>query len=101
MLNAGLGYEFIASALHVSLDQKIFWNTDDVPTTSATFVSESLPSYRRTDMNIVKTLNRQLQGTLQIRNLFDRNNRLPSPTGSRGGLPDDPRSVNIGLQYQF
>jgi len=62
---------------------------------------EPLKDYWRIDCHVSRPWNPQASISLDIRNIFNRKNFLPSvqDAPSSGGLPDEERSIKIGMQF--
>lgn len=100
MLNAGIGHELFDPSWQLQLNQRWLSKVDDVPLTGG-FPPHTLPRYARTDVALRKEVSRQVNASLQLRNLFDRNNRMPSAPAAIGGIPDERFSANIAVDYEF
>lgn len=53
----------------------------------------SLRDYYRTDLIAMKNIGRRAVASLEVRNMFGRNNYVPSVWGAEGGVPDEAVSV--------
>lgn len=100
MLNFGLGYLLTPSNTRVFLHQRFFTGATDVDSTSAGFVSNELDPYWRVDLTAARAVGDNLTVSLEIRNVLDRYNALPSPGNSRGGVPDEGFSIGLGVAYR-
>lgn len=100
MLSAGVGHSLHDPSWQLHLHQRWLSTIDDIPT-AAGFTPTKLPRYARTDLAVKKDMSHQLSISVQARNLFDRDNRLPSPPGAIGGIPDERFSINCALSYSF
>ena len=58
-------------------------------------------NYQRTDLYLKHPIQPDLDIGVNIYNLFDHRNVLPSYYGSQGGLPDYGTLVKVSLNYQF
>lgn len=101
ILNLETGYYYQPWRTRISLGQLCQFDTDDGFAPSAGFSSQRLPTYSRTDIGITHNLGENADLQFFIRNLFDRDNFLPSGAGSRGGIPDEQISVSAGFRYGF
>jgi outer membrane receptor protein involved in Fe transport len=99
-LNLGIGRSLFGGYCELYLSQRWHSVADDVPASEG-FPAHALPRFARTDLSLSRDFSRQLKGTLQLRNLFDRANLLPSPQASLGGIPDERFSVNLAVNYRF
>jgi iron complex outermembrane receptor protein len=103
ILNAGIGYRleqydtdfFVNVRAH--LDAAEGQITSDYPNPA------DLKDYWRTDVHAAKHFSKNATLTLDIRNLFDRKNYLPSiqANPSPGGIPDEELSLKIGISYRL
>lgn len=58
-------------------------------------------TYIRSDVRISHDFNKQLQAWCGIKNIFDKNNRLPSVINIEGGVEDINRTLIVGASYRF
>lgn len=58
-------------------------------------------TYIRSDIRVSQDLNKQLQAWLSVKNIFDKNNRLPSVINIQDGVEDINRTLVIGASYRF
>lgn len=100
VFNLGGGYA-LADALRISLNNRIHYHTDEGPTSALHSDPEPLPHYWRTDLHIEQDASRELLVWLDLRNLFDRDNSLPSLLNAEGGVPDESLNLSIGMRYRF
>jgi len=73
---------------------------DDIPRGDV-FAPSRLPSYMRMDLSYSHTVTKALALTATVRNLMDRDSRLPSPLGSVGGIPDERINASIRATWRF
>lgn len=100
MFSIAVGRPVFDPSCRIYLSQRWQSATDDVPASEG-FPAQRLRPYARTDVTLSKQFSPQLSAMLQLRNLFDRDNRLPSPPASLGGIPDERFGVNLSMQYRF
>ncbi len=62
---------------------------------------EDLPTYWRMDLNISKTINENADVTLDVHNLLNRKNYLPSLYGSKNGFEEPGISVLLRAGYKL
>jgi len=97
-LGAGYSWPHIQTAVHVF--ERIMLNYGE-----ADFISGEAPedakNYYRTDMNVTKKLTDKGTIYLDIRNLFDKDNTIPSLYNAEGGLPDRGISASVGVKWQI
>lgn len=100
IVNLLLGRQLSAIDTRITLAARYFSRVDDVPAFAVSVPSE-LDQYLRLDLNASRPFGERLEGFVQIINLLDRDNRLPSVLGLAGGVPDQPLSLSVGLRYGF
>lgn len=99
MLNAGVGHALFDSGWHVHLAQRWQSGRADIAASEG-FPARPLPRYARTNLSFSKDLSAGLKLSVQLRNLFDRANVLPSPQASLGGIPDERFNLQASLAWQ-
>ncbi len=96
LVNLGLGRRF-ASGWELWLQQRLMLDYAEGDAIAGRSPAHA-PDYYRSDLHLSRTL-----GTsrlwLDIRNLFDRQNTLPALYNADGGLPDERRSLRLGLEW--
>jgi len=100
ILNAGFGYQ-LANGVQFYLNNRFFGNSKAGPITTAIPNPKSLSPYWRTDFHMGKELSEHLQLSLDIKNIFDRDNYLPSMASAEDGYLDEPLNLNLGMRYKF
>lgn len=74
---------------------------------TATKTPEDLPHYFRTDINFSKDYNKNMKVFVNVRNVFNRDNELPSTQDDvdsvnfTTGIQDEEISIDIGMNYRF
>ncbi len=99
IFNIGTGYRFDDS-LSMYVNNRIHLQADNRPA-EGTLTANELRDYWRTDLNVSKAFNRNLTLYANIRNLFDRENFLPSMEDMEYGIQDEEISFELGLRYRF
>lgn len=99
IVNLGLGYEFSQGWL-VYLNNRVHLGADEGPERE-NVQSDSLKDYWRTDLHIGKNFKKRWKMFVNVRNLFDRGNYLPSLVNAEGGIQDEEFSIDAGLSYSF
>lgn len=101
--NGGVGYDFAHLDVEVFLNAQVLLQMDEGQITDEYQNPRALKKYLRGDLNIKKPLSKHFVVTLDIRNLANRDNRLPSiqTNPSPGGIPEEERSVKLGISYQI
>lgn len=100
MINAGIGRTFESLGLEIYLNNHYFNGGQDI---AATLLAnpKDLPAYWRTDLNVTKHFASGIDLTVNIINLFDRDNRVPSVLGLPVGVEDHSLSISARLRYTF
>jgi len=101
IVNVGLGYELNDQKTHVYFKNRLHYDVAEYPVSNSRPNSSDLAHYWRSDLNIDHAYNTRANVYLNIRNLFDRDNRLPSVWQSVGGEPGEGFSVMLGLRYDL
>ena len=101
IFNVGLGYQW------PSLDLSFFWNNrvlldiKEGPISAAVPEPKDLPSYYRSDIHFDWKPYKQLGVWMDLRNIFDRDNYLPSVWNVENGYLEDGTNLSLGLNYSF
>jgi iron complex outermembrane receptor protein len=98
--NASVARSLFEGAGRISVAQRWMDGFDDIPSGDV-FAPSRLPSYVRTDLSYSHMISKSLTLTAVVRNLFDRDSRLPSPLGSVGGIPDDRINATVRASWRF
>lgn len=96
IINLGVGYAWDAYDTEVMLINRSFSKVDE-----SYFSTENLPIYSRTDLTVSHDFNQELQGFLNMINVFDRDNYLPSVLGVDNGIPDQAFTISVGFRYGY
>lgn len=100
ILNLLLGRQLPAIDTRLTLAARYFSHADDVPD----FIYNDphpLDDYLRFDLNATRTFGKDLEGFIQLINLLNRDNHLPSVLGLENGIPDLPPTFSVGFRYGF
>lgn len=100
MVNVGISHALFDPACLLTLNQRWQSRVDDIPVGDG-LPPHALPRYLRTDVGVERHYSPRLTAYLQLRNLFNRDNRLPSAPSSVGGIPDEHFSLNLRLDYRY
>ena len=101
IFNIGFGYQW------PSLDLAFFWNNrvmlemEEGPISTVDADPEELPSYYRSDLHVDWKPFQQLNVWVDIRNLFDRDNYLPSVWNVENGYMEESSNISIGFDLSF
>jgi iron complex outermembrane receptor protein len=101
LVDAEVGYRHARWATTFFLTQHWQIDTDDGFPPSSGIPATELPVYARTDVGAVRRLNARWNLRLFVRNLLDRDNFFASTAGTRGGIPDLPRTLSAEVQLDF
>lgn len=96
--NLLVGYELAAINTRIALVSRYFSGADDVPDFGFNN-PQPLAHYLRTDLNLVTAFGRGFEGYINLTNLLDRDNHLPSVIGLQNGIPDEPLGISIGVRW--
>lgn len=101
ILNLGVGYRLPEYNTELLMSNRAHLDAKEGQITSAFLQPDSLKDYWRSDIHVATRLDKRASVTWDIRNLFDRENYLPSVQAnpSPGGIPDEPRSIKFGVTY--
>jgi outer membrane receptor for ferrienterochelin and colicin len=99
LVDAEISYHHAPTRTRFYLVQHWQIHTDDVFQPSAGIPASRLPLYARTDIGSSRPLGSRLTLMLFVRNVFDRDNFYPSSAGSRGGIPDLPRTLSAEVRF--
>jgi len=97
---ASVAHHVAEGAGQISLAQRWMAGFDDIPSGDI-FKPTHLPRYARTDLSYVHQYSKPLSLAFVLRNLFNRDNRLPSPLGSVGGIPDERINASVRATLRF
>ena len=103
ILNAGVGYQLAKYDTDFFVNMRAHLDAAEGQITDGYLDPMDLKDYWRTDVHVAKRFSKQAKLTLDIRNLFDRKNFLPSIqiNPSPGGIPDEERSFKVGISYRL
>lgn len=100
----GLYYTLMPFKIDLHLNNRIYlerkeYSISETPTTAG--LPEKLDTYFRTDLTLSKSLKNRYKIDLSIRNLFDRNNYIPSNFGADNGVLEPGISGLLRMSYTF
>lgn len=101
LVNLGLGCFLYKHEVEIYLSNRFFFKAHAGPVTGFEPDPPRLPVYARTDLNIQWRPGARLTLRLTFRNLFGRDNVLPSIWSVENGLPGEAFNVSLGLTYRF
>src|SRR5690606_20713496 len=99
IVDAGIGYQTM-NGLRMYMNNRIHFDVDEGISQSGQDVDE-LDTYWRTNLYVSQDMPGNLKLSLAIRNLFNRENALPSLFNAENGVPDDGLSISAGLHLRF
>ena len=105
IFNLGVGYQF-ENKWSLLVNNRVHLDADREPSTS-TFDAAELRDYWRMDLGLNKKFGNKLDVFLNIRNVLNRQNELPSLQNSPRstqfltGIQDEEISFDVGLTYKF
>lgn len=99
-VNCGIYYflKFIEVTLY--LNNRAYFNMYEAPSLIRDD-PEKLPAYYRMDVNISKIISEKLEIYLDIRNVLNRENHIPSVFGAMNGYVEPGTSVMLRAEYKF
>lgn len=102
IVNAGVVYRWKAKKIDIKLNNRIHLNASEGQIVGSS-VPEELKDYWRVDLHMAMYWSPNTTFFLDIRNLFDRENFIPSvqQNPSLGGLSDESISIKLGLKHSF
>ena len=100
IINLGIGYELEAYDLNFYLSNRIHLQTDAGPITNIVTDPEELSTYFKTDFHLEWSKLDNISIWLDINNLANRKNTIPSLWNVENGIPDEALSVSLGFTYR-
>lgn len=100
-INAGIYYTLMPVEVTFYLNNRIFLNMKESHTDANNPYPDDLPPYYRLDLNISKIINDKAEFYLDIRNLLNRENRVPSVYGAKDGYLEPGISVMLRAGYKI
>ncbi len=97
IFNIGLGYELSKYNVDIHVSNRI----EDGAHENTAASSKPLTMFWQSDLHIGYTQSKQLQWRLEVRNLFDRDNQLPSTLAVENALPGERFSLLVGFSYKL
>ncbi len=101
ILNLGVGYSWpdkqIELFVHNRYHDKVYYGDPNLPPNDA----EEAPAYFRTDLTLRQNHGEHWQVGLELRNIFNRDNVLPSLVNSYKGIPDIDFDAAINIEYRM
>jgi iron complex outermembrane receptor protein len=101
ILNVGIGYFLKSYNTRVYITNRMFSRAHAGPVTVFEPEPPRLPLYFRTDLTIQWRATGKLSIRLTCRNLFNKDNVLPSVWSVENGIPGESFNLSMGLSYLF
>jgi len=103
IINAGISHTDKSSNRTWQLNNRIHLGAREGQIQPSLPHPAALKNYWRTDVHVSQPWNKQASLSLDIRNLFNRKNYLPSiqEEPSTFGLPDEERSLKLGMHFNW
>ncbi len=100
MANLLASHELPSLNSRVTLTSRYFGKVDDAPDFGINN-PQPLDDFLRFDLNLTHYFSREVEGFLNVLNLFDHDNHLPSITGIQNGTTDNPLTISVGFRYGY
>ncbi len=100
-INIGLYYSIERFAVDFYLNNRLYINMKETPPSGSYPAPNDLSTYWRTDLNVKKAIAERAEVILDIRNLLNRENRVPSFFGAKDGIEEPGISVLLRICYEF
>jgi len=100
IINAGIHYIFEPADIAFFLNNNIYLKMKEAPISQKSD-PEDLPSYYRMDLDISKIIAKKMEISLNIQNLLNRKNYVPSTMGQDMGYPEPGISFLLRVNYKF
>jgi iron complex outermembrane receptor protein len=100
MLNVGVGYSWPTQQLELFVNNRFHHKVNSGDQALPPNPESDASRYFRTDMTLQKTYNEHWKFGLALRNIFNRDNVLPSIANSFNGIPDLDFDAALTLAYQ-
>mgnify|MGYP000556526639 CR=1 FL=1 len=97
--NVGVAYSWSEPNLELYLSSQFQHDMKDA--TNLGNVSHDLQNYHRVDLNLNWSLSNRISLYCHFKNLFDRDNVLPSRDDTEFGVPDSGLSIMLGVNYSL
>ncbi|UZE95031.1 TonB-dependent receptor plug domain-containing protein [Alkalimarinus alittae] len=100
IVNFGVGYSWPAQQVELFVSNRYHDNVYTGDQALPPFSKTDAPAYFRTDLTINKTFKEDWEIGLALRNIFDRDNVLPSLANSYNGVPDIEFDAAMTVRYK-
>ncbi len=99
-INTGIYYSIERLGVNIYLNNRLYLNMKETLWVKNHDANE-LPTYWRTDLNVNKKITERAEIILDIRNLFDRENSIPSLFGAQNGIEEPGISALLRFCYEL
>jgi len=100
IVNLGFGYSWPTQQFELFVNNRFHHKVNTGDQAVPPMPTSSAPNYFRTDMTLQKRYKENWKFGLALRNIFNRDNTLPSPANSFNGIPDLDFDAALTLTYQ-
>ncbi len=101
IVNLGVGYRWPRFHTEAFLNNRLYLDMTQGPILATIPDPADLDDYWRADLNITTRPNKQTELFINLRNLFDQENFVPSVNNSAGGIRDEEFSVSLGARIKW
>lgn len=98
---SGITYKLKPVNVNFYLNNRVYTNWKDATPAPQRPVTEGLATYWRTDLDITKVFENDLEISLGVRNLLNRSNFVPSVWGFAGGYEEPGISAMLRVNYKI
>lgn len=100
IVNVGIGYSWPVQQIELFVTNRYHDHAYTGDQALPPFAKTDAPAYFRTDLTVNKSFKENWEVGLAIRNIFDRDNVLPSLANSYNGVPDIDFDAAVTLRYK-
>jgi iron complex outermembrane receptor protein len=100
IVNLGVGYSWPKHEIEIFVNNRFHYKVNTGDQSLPPLSKSSAPNYFRTDLSLEKSYQKDWTFGLALRNIFDRDNVLPSVTNSFNGIPDLDFDAALTVVYQ-
>ena len=100
IVNLGFGYSWPTQQLELFVNNRFHHKVNTGDQAVPPLPTSAAPNYFRTDISLQKRYKENWKFGLALRNIFNRDNILPSPANSFNGIPDLDFDAALTLVYQ-
>lgn len=100
IVNVGVGYSWPIQQIELFVTNRYSNNVYTGDQALPPFAKTDAPAYFRTDLTINKLFKERWEIGLALRNIFDRDNVLPSASNSYNGVPDIDFDAAMTVRYK-